>query len=409
MADSGFILIPSAGKLSWQFEPDVVNPPDPPDPPDPIPPDPPSNNVVVARSSSLVDIQAAVDQAVDGSVVQIPAGQAVWSSGIHTTKQIRIEGMLGQSVSLVNQSGSAPLFRLRSGDQFHVGVGRIRFLESSGMANAVEMYGAGRKVPLLYDSFFEVKQRNGNAEEISLVDWKALGGVIWGSEFLGKGTGGVAGVGSEGASLLVKGSPRLWTTPSTMGSLDINGNTNLYIEDCSWMHVGQFPDIDDHGRVVMRRNQINGANGLTHGFTSLWGGRHVELYENRFSVTNRLRNHQGKYFWLRAGTAVICDNFVDDATFPSEYGHPNILNIGDNTAPGTYLQPRQPGCGHNGQNYVSDPIYIWGNTWPRKSSVGFQNGWQSIVQEGRDLFVDRGAKPGYQKYPYPHPARQVVG
>ena len=51
--------------------------------------------------------------------------------------------------------------------------------------------------------------------------------------------------------------------------------------------------------------------------------------------------------------------------------------------------PRQPGCGHNGTAYVSDPIYIWNQTGRSAYDVGFSTSpGCDIVKLNRDLFVN---------------------
>lgn len=370
-----------------------------------------------AASCSASAVQAAVTAATDGDTVLIPDGSCSWTTGISTAKQIWIRaenytstpgGNTSRSVIITNNA-SVPLFAFTTGGAFHSALSGIRINEGSGNNNAVEVKGNGSKVFLLSDMFFEVKQRNGSSTEVAVLDWGAQGGVIWNTRFVGLGSGGVAGVGAEGASFVVKGQPRVWNTSSTMGALDSKGDVNLYVENCSCLNVGQFPDADDHARVVFRYNSLDGCWGVTHGFTSTWGGRHVEYYNNSFSVTSSERNHNGRYFWFRAGTGVFTDNVVNNASNPTMYGSPALFNIGDNTSPGSYPMARQPGWGHNGTGSVIDPIYSWNNTGARGSAFGgFQNGWGSIVLLDREVFFDKGAKPGYAKYTYPHPMRSAL-
>ena len=99
---------------------------------------------------------------------------------------------------------------------------------------------------------------------------------------------------------------------------------------------------------------------------------------------------------------------VSNSSFPSEYGNVDQTDIGDNTSPNAYPQPRQPGWGHNGSAHVIDPIYIWNQSGSRAYTWRVSNGWQSNVQQGREIFVNSGAKPGYSKYIYPHPFREAV-
>ena len=56
-----------------------------------------------------------------------------------------------------------------------------------------------------------------------------------------------------------------------------NGTLNTYIEDSVFSYVGQAPDVDDSGRIVIRHFlQFIGSSGLTHGTTSTYGGRQVK-------------------------------------------------------------------------------------------------------------------------------------
>ncbi|MGR9108178.1 MAG: fibronectin type III domain-containing protein [Gammaproteobacteria bacterium] len=373
---------------------------------------------ITAASCSPANVQTAVNAASDGDTIMIPDGTCSWTTGISTTKQIWIRaqnytptpgGNTTRSVIITNNA-NVPLFRFTTGNSFHTRLSGIRINDNgTGTNNHLEVNGSGSKVMLVDDMFFEAKQRNGNSGDVDVIDWEALGGVIWNTRLVGIGTGGTPGVGTIEGAFVIKNTPRPWNSASTMGSADTNGNINLYVEDSSCLNAAPFPDLDDNGRAVFRHNNIDGCIGVTHGFTSSWGGRHIEWYDNVFSATTSGRNHTGRYYWIRAATAVFTDNVVNNASYPSEYGNPALINIGDNTSPGTYPQYRQPGWGHNGTTNVSDPIYSWSNTGPQAYSYSFTNGWGSIVQLNRDLFVNNGAKPGYSKYPYPHPFRTGGG
>lgn len=370
---------------------------------------------ISATNCSLSAVQAAVNAASDGDKVLIPSGSCSWSGGIATTKQIRIEaqsytpasgGTMSRSVTITNNSTSAPLITLRSGSSYHVGVAGIRFNEGSGNQNHIRVEGTSGKVPLVNDCAFEVRNRFGNNPDIAALAWLAQGGVVWNSYFVGVG-GGLGGqCCPEGASILIN-SPRGWTTPSTMGAADSTGTVNVYFEDSTFKNIGQAPDVDDNGRVVIRHSLIDGTSGVTHGFTSMSGGRHVEYYDNTMQVTTDNRNIAGRFFWIRAGTGVFTDNHVISVN--DGWGTPQVLDIGDNTSPSAYPQARQPGWGHNGSGHVSDPIYIWNQTGSGAYLWGISNGWGSNVRLNRDIYVNSGAKPGYSKYAYPHPLRGGSG
>jgi hypothetical protein len=306
--------------------------------------------------------------------------------------------MATRNVTITNNS-SQPLFTFTTGNNFHVRVQGIRFNEGSGTVNHLHVQGSGSKVALISDNYFEVKQRNGNAEDISIIYWSALGGVLFNNRFVGVGSGPGGSANPDGASILIEGSSRVWNTSSTMGVKDTNGSVNIYFEDNSFKNVGQCPDVDDHGRVVFRHNDIDGSSGLTHGFSSSWGGRHVEYYNNTFHVSQDNVNIAGRYFWLRAGTAVFFDNNV--AQENRGYGAPDLVQFIVEGG-GTYPKPRQVGRGWEGGD-VADPVYIWNQTGAGAYEVG--NNTPSLIQENRDYFVNKGPKPGYTPYAYPHPLR----
>jgi hypothetical protein len=361
---------------------------------------------ITAASCSRDAVNAAITAASDGDTIMIPDGSCAWSSGVSTTKQIMIRaqnytptfrGAMTRSVIITNNS-STPLFQFTTGNSFHVGLAGIRFNEGSGLINHLRVSGSGSKVALISDNYFEVKQRNGNGEDVSIICWRAQGGVLWNNRFVGVGAGPI-GTGPDGGSILIKNSPRVWNTPSTMGTKDTNGTVNVYFEDNTIFNVGQCPDVDDHGRAVFRFNDIDGCSGVTHGFSSTWGGRHVEYYNNNFHVSTNDRNIAGRYFWMRAGTGVFFNNTV--AGENRGYGIPNELGMIVEGG-GTYPKARQVGRGWEGGD-VSDPVYLWNETGARAYSI--DNDTPGMIQENRDYFVNKGPKPGYASYPYPHPLR----
>jgi len=372
---------------------------------------------VLAASALLADVQAAVTAAVDGDTVLIPNGSAGWSGGISTTKQIRIRaqnytptanGTMTRNVTITNNAGTTPLFTFTSGNTHNVGIGGIRFNDGTGTGNYVRFNGSGSKVPLIYDCAFQMPKEGGNNPTNAKIAMLCQGGVFWNCYF--------DGLGDPNQVLMDAifiSQTRAWQTASTMGLLDTNGQVNLYMENCTAKDCDSLLDIDRAGRAVIRNSVFDGTWSLTHGFTSglYQGGRHVEIYDNVFRCTTFSRN-LGRYFWLRAGTALVTDNDFARATDTQSYngGHQDALQIGDNTAPSGTDSPMQPGWGHNGTTDVRDPIYVWGNTGAMGSEVSFNNdaGNWSGVTSSLELVVDQGAKPGWTKYPYPHPARTAV-
>jgi hypothetical protein len=375
----------------------------------------------IASSASLTDVQSAVTAASDGDIVLIPNGTVTWTGGITTTKQIIIRaqnytptpagvqgsGATSRNVTITNNSASGYLFSFTSGNNYHCGLGGIRFNEGTGEAGFVAAAGSGSKVFLLFDCYFDVNVRMWPLNHA--IDIQSVGAVCWNTLIVGDLGNNPSDQPGEGA-VLVKSS-RAWTTASTMGAADTDGNINVYFEDSSFTNMGLLADMDDNARLVVRYSKYDGAWGETHGFTSTWGGRHWEYYNNEFRITTPQRNLAGRYFWCRAGTGIFTENAVYENSYTSDFGTMVLLNIGDNTLPqGSYPINRQPGGGHNGSNYLIDPIYIWNNTQAKAQAWSVNTDWQSVVQADRDVFVSGSpgtAKPGYSKYTYPHPFRSV--
>jgi hypothetical protein len=374
---------------------------------------------IIASSATLSDVQSAVDAASDGDTVLIPNGRVNWTDGIVTTKQIIIKAQNYTSISqpptnvhtaysvvITNFSTSRHLITMTSGNNYHCGVGGIMFCPSnnsaqggsaSGIWGHVKLQGNGVKPPLLFACYFVANDReNVTAGEASFLSIQSLGAVIWNTVFDGHWMDGpVAGKGVGGAGIHIT-SPRAWATASTIGTLDTGGTNNVYFEDCRWYLWGQS-DSDDNGRVVVRYSTIDGTGWQAHGFTSAFGGRHVEMYNNFLTNGVSGRNHS-RYFWLRAGTALFTENTASDNN--TGFGAP-ILFDSTHEGGGTYLVDRQIGCGHNGTAFVSDPVYIWNQTGP--ADYDWDTDSPSYFQLDRDIFVNSGAKPGYEKFEYPHP------
>jgi hypothetical protein len=328
------------------------------------------------------------------------------------------------------------------GSSFHTTIAGIKFLPGTATGDYIMINGTGL-APLMHDMDFNIP----NFQLGHAVQWDVTGGVIWNTTF--ESTQDISGscgqqVGSDSGSLVVK--PNInWDNASTMGTLDTNGTQNLYIEDSTFSYVGQMPDVDDNGRVVMRHVQIINSSGLTHGTTSTYGGRHVEIYDSTLSYTNPNRNIS-RYFWLRGGTLLMTGNniqWINGGCYPDK---PSVTVTVENAqrADGGHgcctgrMCFHQSGSGANGVGglsnlssgqipidafQISDPVYIWGNTGTGQGSshYGINEGQPlqcsgafstaDFYVAGRDYFYDdsgnpaSGAKPGWARYSYPHPLR----
>ena len=138
------------------------------------------------------------------------------------------------------------------------------------------------------------------------------------------------------------GSPS-WLTDSTFGTNDVNGATNLYVEDCDFHAYLNAADFDSNARVVFRHNILDNSGMTSHGAdTGPIGMRHVELYNNELIFDN-FGDCDGSvtlpvnwFFWQRGGTSVITDNILP-AISSCAWGNKgnvlfSVLNTRRNTA-----------------------------------------------------------------------------
>jgi hypothetical protein len=416
-------------------------------------------NTVTAASCNVSDVHAAINAASDGDTVLIPSGSCSWSSGITTTKQIKIIGTNiypnvsgGTVITDADTNSADTLLSVTTGGSFHVVIAGISFLPGTGTGSYITVLGTGL-VALMHDMAFNIP----NFQLLHAVNWQSQGGVIWHTNWYSTSNlSGTCGekIGSDSGSLSVVPPGPKWDTPSTMGTLDTNGNENVYLEDNTFTYIGQIPDVGDNGRVVIRHNTFtNISGGLIHGSTGAVGGRFVEIYNNSYLNTNPLRAAD-RYFWWRAGTAVVTQNHFDALSGGGCYGSKDSLTFSVENAArqGNWgccqgnMCFHQTGSGSNNQvqspvsvsgapqtatdnTQISDPVYVWDNSGAGQGSAhyGFNDGsprdcptinpatgnpytTTDFFHAGRDYFFDdsgtnAGAKPGWAPFTYPHPLR----
>ena len=406
---------------------------------------------VNSNSCSTADVQTAINSATDGDTVVIQNGSCTWSTGISVLKQITLQGASVGGVTITDADTNAgdSLLYFTIGSSFHTTIANINFLPGTGTGHYITVTGKGL-VPLMHDMSFNLP----NFQLANAVTWYATGGVIWNTTFIStQNLSGACGtqVGSDSGSLQIKSNLN-WDTPSTMGILDTTGTNNLYIEDSVFSNVGQIPDVDDNGRIVIRHSQIIGSSGLTHGPSSATGGRQVELYDNTFSYPNPNRN-LNRYFWLRAGSMVVTNNdiqWINGGCYPHKTTFTFVVEgarwgTGGHGCCTGWQCWHQVGAGSSSvaQNppfmsssqpadafQMPDPVYIWNNRGTGQGSshygtneaetdnchntnpsTGQEYSTSDFYKAGRDYFYDdssnpnSGAKPGWAPYPYPHPLR----
>ncbi|MBK9170103.1 MAG: hypothetical protein IPM24_21940 [Bryobacterales bacterium] len=364
-----------------------------------------------AASCSTGDVQAAINSAAHADIVAVPAGSCSWS-GLSVNKAIHLRGA-GTGQTNINLSGNNNITKQSAG---LTRISGFSFTKNGGgnSSKGMTVLGSWRSAePVLID---------GNAFTISdtgLLALKVAGGVIianntfnggWDDSFIQPKDDGDSG-----------GS---WSIADSLGNRDSSGKWNHYIEDNTFFGgTNQGIDADDSTRVVYRHNTLTYSSFNTHGrSTSPIGVRHFEVYNNTFlhpGGTTQIAN-QNWAIWIRGGTGVIFNNQIANIA-GSHWGDKSelVLTIRGaedvrpqgSCANTRYPVPHQLGQSHNGSGYVTDPIYIWGNTGTLAVAAGWNWGnpcgftFSTFFQWGRDAVNTGTPKPGYAAYPYPHPLR----
>ena len=400
-----------------------------------------------AASCNVANVQTAVNSASDGDTVIIPNGSCTWTSGILTSKQIRISGATvptrtntaTDGTTIVHAAGRNTLFVFTIGNSFNSTIANLRFQATTGTGSYVKMLGTG-KPPLMHDIYM-----NEPASSLAFTtEWYVAGGVIWNCTFESTTNNGACSHGNTAGDNIKLTSTVNWDNASTMGTNDTNGQTNTYIEDCIFINLPTI-DVDENARVVLRHcNLRSPTTGGSHGPTSTYGGRHVEIYDNTFSLPDKDVDVI-RYYWMRGGTGVFTGNSFQAITLGSCHGgtRATLQFIVENTTRTTSHNCctawecfHQPGSGSNGtsrHDYLSanqtpydsyqipEPVYIWGNsgtgntvalltsTNNQTDDCGKGYVTTDFFVQNQDYFVSTdssAAKPGWTRYTYPHPLRQ---
>lgn len=270
-----------------------------------------------------------------------------------------------------------------------------------------------------------------NGEIGRAIEVRTLGGLIDHCSFdQGFDAGPGNGIGNDDQAVGFKAESAYasWRTASTMGTLDIDGTANTYVEDCYFAGFWtQCLDFDDNSRTVVRHCVFNHSGCASHGAdTSAAGNRHFELYDNEFLFRDAGADTFNVTWWLfvRGGTGVITGNVLPDLRSQSwgDKAELNFTVMNLRRKAGRHPcwrsgwpVPHQIGQGHDGKKPVSEPVYIWGNSGGGEE-IPFLSDYEpnecgegaapvsEYLQPDRDFVVGE-AKPGYVKFRYPHPLR----
>jgi hypothetical protein len=395
---------------------------------------------LTAASCSSSDVNAAVGAAVNGDIVVVPAGNCAWATGLTISKAITLKGAgIGKTLItnnittghliVVTESTAGNIriegfdFRTGTGGGPNPGCNPCHFISVSYTTN-------GRPVLITANSFSLTSSRNA-------LGFKTNRGVIWANRV----TATVSGSACLNNASFLRHKPLpltgSWTSRSTWGAADTNGDQNLYVESNTFYDVLEAVDVDDNARIVLRYNSVTNSHFGHHGAdTSPSGGRYSEIYNNTFVWDTSPKcgtqpTNLNNFITLRGGSTLIHNNVIPNLTSTAwgnkfEVGF-TVRNLRDNKGPYPcwnqgYPAPHQVGWGYTtggtraGTTSVLqdlEPVYLWNNTgagnYGSPSAYDFTTDAcftgqvsATYIREGRDYYVDT-AKPGYTPFIYPHP------
>jgi len=313
-----------------------------------------------------------------GDTVIIPNGSCTWTSGVAITgKGIILLGASTAGVVITNNVGGNAI-NVKEDGSVHSQVGRMTINgNSSSVAIVVDPHDSpsdtgGRSV-LIHDLVFS----NSNA-----IRMNTNRGVIY--SITANNHGGT----EEVVQCKPQGLLSSWNTPSTMGTADVSGESNVYVEDSTFtLALHEAIDWDDNCRLVIRHNTFDNSSITSHGAdTSSIGARHVEIYNNTFIFTNfgdcdgSKTANLAYWIFMRGATGIIADNTGLTNMSSCAWGNKPALNLtvmnlqrnagpnpcwGQGTSNGArYHVPRQVGMGY---------VHRSRNRWKRPQKKRFDD------------------------------------
>ncbi len=363
---------------------------------------------VKATSCSQQDVQAAIDAARDGDVVEVPAGTATWIAEDNNRPAVLISG---KAITLCG-----------------AGVDESVIIDGNSVAWRdlliwIEGETPARVTGFTFKGFID---KNRGAAAIAVrgdcKNWR-----IDNCRFVGSPRGVWAYAGcfglvdnctflNVGQGVVMKGhGPLSWERPLELGLPNA-----VYIEDCTFDGGGAATDGYHGARFVFRHNLVVDTHVAQHGCDS---GNYrstfsYEVYDNVIGKKKLGSWEVPRGMHFRGGTGVVFNNTlsgfstgIDVANYRSsetmrklcgKWGICDGKNpVDGNEEPNGYPARDQIG---RSTNQVIEPLYEWNNTLDGEDAdVHVSTGAQHI-KENRDFYNDT-PRPGYKPYAHPHPLR----
>ncbi len=372
---------------------------------------------IYAQSLSRADIQSAVNSALQGDTIVLPAGTNNSFSGvvIISTDNIEILGAGSNSTHIGWTSGANrqdPVFWVMNTTGFELG--------------GVHLFGTNNQsqrewlVKMHYSTNFRIHHCHFERSGAAGIDCRGypMNGCIDNCTFEdgyypGHGYGVYVGHSTQAEWESGMPGDSSWDADVALGTID-----GIYIEDCTFETFRHMVATGAGARVVIRYSTFTSNNTAsthaedmfdTHGWSPVYhGNRKYEIYENTIDCT-----YDHGYVSIRdSGDGVMFNNTITNLGYPDHYAF--ILNL--------------PCCNHdtcntaNGWNGTypehdqTQLYYVWGNTLDGHAHntvtvSGSCSNEQAapIFLQNRDWFEYEPPPEIYTPFQYPHPFRQDGG
>jgi len=353
---------------------------------------PTEGRVIFAKSGSSSDVQAAVDKAQPGDIVEIPAGTFLFSGQVVAPDGIHIRGAgKDRTILIKSTSGSKSMFTV---DVVHKepfkfsgitlqGKGR----DNGDLDSGLSFKGGHQDFEVFDSRFTKFGQSGVGVSGTAGPNGGEPTGVIYNNEFINNYRDG------RGYGVAIGGDESAWDRPLTLGTANA-----VFIENNFFSENRHAIASNNGSNYVFRYNTVeegfsNAAMIDVHGLKA-WptGSRSYEIYENTIDNTSNTWAGIG----IRGGDGVIFGN-----DFSNVYNAVALL-----------IEGYDSGVTYPVQHQIQD-LYIWDNVIEGRvvDDVSFlqsQPLGPELIKEGRDYHFDD--KSGYTPYVYPHPLRDdLVG
>jgi hypothetical protein len=414
-----------------------------------------------AVNPSSAAVQSAINTALDGDTVMIPAGSATWTTQVVlNNKGINIVGAgIDQTIIIHGSGSSSALYLSNLGGKF-TSVSRMTMVGSAGAVYGVLELGNTSQTAtnwrIHHMRFSAISKRGifvcGKVEGVidhctfeAPFNLNAQGVTVWGDS-------------SQYLPTIPAGSS--WNRPLALGTSKL-----VYIEDC----IFDFAYANDAAcegyvgaRFVFRYNSVTNSLVGCHGLDSSVSSTHsYEIYKNNFTfaqfpATSAGAGYNGLAFYTRGGTGVYYDNKIV-VPWLGQQGTAfvgNKIELQCYRATGTLNQPSMQGGFITGTNpydgnsdsygwlscqqvgatspliltgtnsiQTASPFYQWNNTSGKDlnsqsgaaicvigpysdatlAAAGMSRPYPTdIIKKNRDYY-DNVVHPTYRAFVYPHP------